>query len=69
MNMSYRHISANHRAPQNKMGQEIIPAGGGTLSVSASAYKNGNYAKNNLPQLNKSSPMTQTNGKLANVGG
>lgn len=56
--MSYRHISANHRAPQNKMGQEIIPAGGGTLSVSASAYKNGNYAKNNLPQLNKSSPMT-----------
>jgi len=50
---------------------DVLPAGAGTLSVSASAYKNpnGSVKNDNLPILNKSSPQSGTNGKLANIGG
>lgn len=43
-NTSYRHISANHRQnpATNKM-HEKTPAGGGTLSVSASGYPSNGY--------------------------
>lgn len=44
MNTSFRHISANQRQnPVNSKMHDAAPAGGGTLSVSASGYASNTY--------------------------